>query len=738
MQGTKNNEKKENAKDKIENLHKKVGPQHAQEKKTAIRKNKKTVSSKPKVPVVEQCKKEKTKPMAAEQQLNEKPTTEHTVLDRKQYFSLKLHELQRCKDYESLQAFCTHLNEEFKQIKILINEDINIVSNNLVVDKDASNLFPKKRLQQTKFVNYLPVVVYGDGNCLPRSISTLIFGNEDHYMEVRTRITVEMCINAELYLKNETLLQGNSFPNKDASCLLNTYIMFLEQYTPGDRLTRNVIRRLYEEEVMNSCKNGSWMGIWELLAVSSVLNCELLSVYPDVQTDVVPQTVLHRRILPLKEQHGICSASAAVMWSSTRHDGFINHFVPLLPLHRREPESLSPELLMSFEDSDTSFNEDDSFIKTFLENEIFMNINKSDIDVMSEVLCDQADIADGKYDVNPGVTEVISDEINVEIHYDPEQSEMQSVAELSEVPYYEEHSVLEFEVVNTGVMEQSQVRSHVMEQSEVKSGAIEQSDIKSHELEQSAIKSNIMQQSEVKSVGMEQSEVKSYGMEQSEVQSGVIERSEVKTDGMEQSEVKSNGIEQSEVKSDGMEQSEVKSNGIEQSEVQSNGMEQSEVKSNGIEQSEVQSNGMEQSEVKSYGKEQSEVKSNGIEQSEVQSKEGMEQSEVKSNGIEQSEVKSDGMGQSEVNSDVIEKSEVQSGGMEQSEVKSDGMRQLEVKSDGIGQSEVKSDVTEGSEVKSYCMEQPPFESSVTEKSRCLNGHGLFTIEVTTEDGRRAH
>ena len=100
------------------------------------------------------------------------------------------------------------------------------MSNNLVVDKDASNLLPKNRLQPTKFVNYLLVLVYGDGNCLPHSISTLVFRNEDHYMEVRTRITVEMCINAELYLKNETLLQGNSFPHKDASCQLNTYIMF--------------------------------------------------------------------------------------------------------------------------------------------------------------------------------------------------------------------------------------------------------------------------------------------------------------------------------------------------------------------------------------------------------------------------------------------------------------------------------------------------------------------------------
>ncbi|CAG2186451.1 unnamed protein product [Mytilus edulis] len=379
IQGNKNSENKENAKLKVK------------EKKTTIKKKKETASSKPKVPVVPQEKKTSirkkneavsSKPKVVKQSVplrtaeQQQPPNEHTAIDRKQYFDLKLQELQRCADYDILLALCTQLDEEFKQIEIVINEDTNIVSNNLVVDRDASNLFPKLRLQTTKFVNYLPVVVYGDGNCLPRSISTLVFGNENNFKEIRARITVEMCINAELYLKNENLIKGNSFPKKDASYLLNTYIMFLEQYTPGDRLTRNVIRRLYEEEVLNSCKNGSWMGIWELLAVSSVLKCEIMSVYPDVHTDVVPRTVLHRRILPLKEQEGLYSISAAVMWSSTRNDGFINHFVPLLPLHRQESHSVNTEPLICFDDSDTSLNEDDSFIKTFLENDVFMNIDK--------------------------------------------------------------------------------------------------------------------------------------------------------------------------------------------------------------------------------------------------------------------------------------------------------------------------------------------------------------------------
>ncbi|CAG2250372.1 unnamed protein product [Mytilus edulis] len=732
IQGNKNSENKENAKLKVKEkkttIKKKKEtasskpkvPVVPQEKKTAIKKKKETASSKPKVPVVPQEKKTSirkknetvsSKPKVVKQSVplrtaeQQQPPNEHTAIDRKQYFDLKLQELQRCADYDILLALCTQLDEEFKQIEIVINEDTNIVSNNLVVDRDASNLFPKLRLQTTKFVNYLPVVVYGDGNCLPRSISTLVFGNENNFKEIRARITVEMCINAELYLKNENLIKGNSFPKKDASYLLNTYIMFLEQYTPGDRLTRNVIRRLYEEEVLNSCKNGSWMGIWELLAVSSVLKCEIMSVYPDVHTDVVPRTVLHRRILPLKEQEGLYSISAAVMWSSTRNDGFINHFVPLLPLHRQESHSVNTEPLICFDDSDTSLNEDDSFIKTFLENDVFMNIDNSDIDVMSEVLSSQANIVDEK-------SEVKSDDV------------------VKSMP-------IEFEVVcrqaNIGD-EKSEVKSDDVVKFEVLSSQAnigdEKSEVKSDDVVKSVpVKFEVL--SSQANIGDEKSEVKS---------DDVVKSVPVKFEVL--SSQANIGDEKSKVKSDDV----VKSVPVKFEVLSSQaniGDEKSAVKSDDVVKSvpvkfEVLSSQA------NIVNEKSEVKSDDVVKSVPVKFEVL--SSQANIGDEKSVVKSD-----DVVKSVPVKFEVLSSqaniGDEKSEVKSDDeVKVVPVKSEvlcsqaniGDEKSEVKSD----DEVKSDVdvMDNSALETTVAEKSRCLNGHGFFIMHLldVIEGGRREH
>ena len=40
-------------------------------------------------------------------------------------------------------------------------------------------------------IGYIPVQNYGDGNCFCRVISQLIFGNEDHHLEMRKHLVLE-------------------------------------------------------------------------------------------------------------------------------------------------------------------------------------------------------------------------------------------------------------------------------------------------------------------------------------------------------------------------------------------------------------------------------------------------------------------------------------------------------------------------------------------------------------------
>ncbi|XP_061194751.1 uncharacterized protein LOC133202905 [Saccostrea echinata] len=80
-----------------------------------------------------------------------------------------------------------------------------ILSTGLTVDEDALNLYPADVEQRS--VIY-PVVVTGDGNCLPYTESVLAFGHKDYCKEMRVRIVFELAIHKELYLSNEYLRAG--------------------------------------------------------------------------------------------------------------------------------------------------------------------------------------------------------------------------------------------------------------------------------------------------------------------------------------------------------------------------------------------------------------------------------------------------------------------------------------------------------------------------------------------------
>ncbi|XP_060601387.1 SH3 domain-containing protein 21-like [Ruditapes philippinarum] len=150
--------------------------------------------------------------------------------------------------------------------------------------------------------------------------------------------------------------------------------MFLEQYIPGNKVTKTDTENIFEEETVKICKRGSYMGIWQLFALSSVLKKKFTSLYPIIGQSSVKQ-VLNRSILPRQGDHN--EPSVTVMWTSTRTDmvpqhWIPNHFVPLLPTTRL---SYFTEMMgdlsgmidgFDFNDEDADLSLDDSMMDTIL------------------------------------------------------------------------------------------------------------------------------------------------------------------------------------------------------------------------------------------------------------------------------------------------------------------------------------------------------------------------------------
>ncbi|XP_071122434.1 uncharacterized protein [Mytilus edulis] len=253
----------------------------------------------------------------------------YTCENRKQYFAALLRDLSTAETFEELKVIADHYSVEMSTIQEPCPlPNISLTDLPVFIDADALQMIPNDIPEG----NFMPVVVQGDGNCLPRSAAVLAYGNEEDHQEFRVRIILELVANEDLYLNDDYLSSALELNIKTRQ-LSKQFAMYSSEYIPGDVLTPAAVRRVFRKEVLDITKINSFMGIWQLFAIASVLNSRVISVYPQLGSPVVRKD-LNRLIMPRNINH---EDTIKIMWSSTRQDLTMqhwipNHFVPLLPL----------------------------------------------------------------------------------------------------------------------------------------------------------------------------------------------------------------------------------------------------------------------------------------------------------------------------------------------------------------------------------------------------------------------
>ena len=101
--------------------------------------------------------------------------------------------------------------------------------------------------------NVGPIQIEGDGNCFPRTISYILYKSQNHYME----IIYEAVQNYDKYL-DEFYVSRGTVNFYDRGTLPEQYAQYSENYNP--HVTFN-LKELYEQEVLDICKDTSYMGI---------------------------------------------------------------------------------------------------------------------------------------------------------------------------------------------------------------------------------------------------------------------------------------------------------------------------------------------------------------------------------------------------------------------------------------------------------------------------------------------
>ena len=244
-------------------------------------------------------------------------------------------EIMNCRNFQELKQFAT--------IRCLAN--IFPIHNNVQQVRRGHRLDEVAQYEMnqcTDAPNLIPISIFGDGNCLPRTLSTGIFGSDNQYIEMRLRILIEGVLHTERYLHQRYMALGASRKYKKTKNLATVYAQYSKYMTPfpprveGETdYVRNLkvmecLRQTFEKELFAIRKPGEYMSMWQLFQAANCINRPIRVFFPrrgsdDFRADfnrmVKPWDPRYRNREPL-----------VIMWTPTVEDGEVNHFVPLLEM----------------------------------------------------------------------------------------------------------------------------------------------------------------------------------------------------------------------------------------------------------------------------------------------------------------------------------------------------------------------------------------------------------------------
>ena len=213
-------------------------------------------------------------------------------------------------------------------------QSVSIIQHKMDVDADAMDVYPNDIPDARALY---PCTIKADGNCLPSCGSVFGYGSDTNSAEIRVRIVTELVLNDDYYLDNKSLLKGTCTDGGNSTKQLpKIYAQYSDMYVPGMTLTDSMVKNIYQMEAIKIKKDKSYMGIWQIYALSSVLCCPIYSVYPKLGNPNV-RLDLNRLIMPRNEEHHN-KQPVYILWTSTRNKDMTNehwvpnHFVPVLPI----------------------------------------------------------------------------------------------------------------------------------------------------------------------------------------------------------------------------------------------------------------------------------------------------------------------------------------------------------------------------------------------------------------------
>ena len=195
------------------------------------------------------------------------PNVNTYAADRKLYWNEIYFEIISKPSFKQLKSYVNGMS--FPQIaQPLYGDHRNDIDE---VDPIGVDLLPNDT--PSIFQLHTPMKIYGDGNCFPRTISRLVYGDDKSHQELRCQITIDLVQNFRHYVDDE-YLKRNTTNKLPEGVHIGMYFCLYSgaDLVAGDELTQEGIECTLSKEIMNIRHMGQYCGLWEMVLAANVIN----------------------------------------------------------------------------------------------------------------------------------------------------------------------------------------------------------------------------------------------------------------------------------------------------------------------------------------------------------------------------------------------------------------------------------------------------------------------------------
>ena len=220
--------------------------------------------------------------------------------------------LLHCKTFHELKLSAKNLLKKVPPLPERFVGDKSLLLD--VIDKVAMTFFPADTPQ--RFLCHHPVITGMDGNCFCRSISRLVFGSQEHHLQIRCRIVMDSVMKLVDYTDHNYLMRNGAHIHKKCSNIASYYCTYSGVKQVGNRdATIQGIQSVFREDVLRIRNIGEYCGLWQFHLAANVLNSKITMMFPSRHIRLDVRVDHHREFWPNNIKK-VRDKELGLMWTS--------------------------------------------------------------------------------------------------------------------------------------------------------------------------------------------------------------------------------------------------------------------------------------------------------------------------------------------------------------------------------------------------------------------------------------